>query len=269
MSRTEQARQTNWAPRIQSFPWSTDELRVVLEASWVPSTSSASGSVTESATSRYIRTKSQSQSVSRSSGILRALSGPLSRSSSRAGQWRNASDTGRYTPSEESEPASQSTETLKHGRDGNRVSGRTIGEGAKHRRVLAVVSHKDHWDLTSREEGWSVHMLSSLVQTTELPSASSFSSQSWNLQVSFEFSLALDREITGALEEAGLTRWSTEIQSPPQSPSGPSTAGPRPQRRRRIVSSGLCGFLHQNHAACAAPWKEPEDAASVPSSPQG
>jgi hypothetical protein len=158
MSITEKARQTNWAPRIQSFLRSTDELRVVLEASWVPSTSSTSGNVTPSATSSYIRTKSQSQSVSRSSSISRALSGTLSRSSSRAGHSRNASDTGRYTPGEESEPASQPTETLEHRSDGNSVPGRTIDEGPKHRRVLAVVSHKDDWDLT--EEGWSVHMLS-------------------------------------------------------------------------------------------------------------
>ncbi|KAH6910664.1 Endonuclease/exonuclease/phosphatase [Coprinopsis sp. MPI-PUGE-AT-0042] len=71
MSETGQTRQINWTSRIQPFLRSTDELRVVLEASWVPPSTSPSG--------------------------------------------------------------------------------RRIDEGPKHRRVLAVVSHKDDWDLT--EEG--------------------------------------------------------------------------------------------------------------------
>ncbi|KAH6908708.1 Endonuclease/exonuclease/phosphatase [Coprinopsis sp. MPI-PUGE-AT-0042] len=71
MSETGQTRQINWTSRIQPFLRSMEELRVVLEASWVPPSASPSG--------------------------------------------------------------------------------RGIDEGPKHRRVLAVVSHKDDWDLT--EEG--------------------------------------------------------------------------------------------------------------------
>lgn len=148
MSTNDGVKQMNWTSRIRSFLRSTDELKVVLEASWVPASSSTTGIVAPSPS--YARKRNQVQSISRSSSITRALSGPLSRSSSRAGHSRNASDTGRITP-QANESGSVSVEMSGDEQEPGNFNVKRVDESPVHRRVLAVVSHKDDWDLT--EEG--------------------------------------------------------------------------------------------------------------------